>query len=180
MQIVPLDLLDTAQREEAATILRTALAHVESGYATPEAARAEVAEFDDDERLAFAALEGVELLGWIGAIRTYDHAWELHPLVVAPAQQRHGIGSALCAHLERHAAAAGVLTLYLGTDDDFGGTNLFGVDLFDDPPARLAGAEVTRGHPLAFYRRLGWQVIGAIPDANGRGKPDILMAKRIG
>jgi aminoglycoside 6'-N-acetyltransferase I len=36
------------------------------------------------------------------------------------------------------------------------------------------------GHPFAFYQKLGYEVVGVIPDANGFGKPDILMAKRIG
>jgi len=37
-----------------------------------------------------------------------------------------------------------------------------------------------RGHVFGFYQKLGYVVVGAIPDANGFGKPDILMAKRIG
>ncbi|HWA90777.1 MAG TPA: GNAT family N-acetyltransferase [Rhizomicrobium sp.] len=176
--IVPFDTLEAFQREQAAGILHRALAHMESGYSLPEA-REEVARFDGGARLAFAALDSAEVVGWVGAIKVYDHAWELHPLVVAPERRRDGIGRALCGHLERYAAAQGVLTLYLGTDDDFGGTNLSGTDLFDGLLAKLAGATVTTGHPLAFYMKLGWQVIGAIPDANGPGKPDILMAKRI-
>ena len=30
-----------------------------------------------------------------------------------------------------------------------------------------------------FYLRVGFHIVGVIPDANGFGKPDILMAKRI-
>jgi aminoglycoside 6'-N-acetyltransferase I len=36
------------------------------------------------------------------------------------------------------------------------------------------------GHPFFFYRKLGFEPAGLIPDANGFGKPDILMSKRIG
>jgi aminoglycoside 6'-N-acetyltransferase I len=31
-----------------------------------------------------------------------------------------------------------------------------------------------------FYRKLGFVIVGVVPDANGPGKPDILMAKRVG
>jgi aminoglycoside 6'-N-acetyltransferase I len=34
-------------------------------------------------------------------------------------------------------------------------------------------------HPFEFYLRVGYHIVGVIPDANGFGKPDILMAKRV-
>jgi hypothetical protein len=34
-----------------------------------------------------------------------------------------------------------------------------------------------RGHSYEFYQKLGFSIIGAMPDANGLGKPDIYMAK---
>jgi hypothetical protein len=34
-------------------------------------------------------------------------------------------------------------------------------------------------HPYEFYQKLGYQIVGVIPDANGPGKPDILMAKSL-
>jgi aminoglycoside 6'-N-acetyltransferase I len=35
-------------------------------------------------------------------------------------------------------------------------------------------------HPVDFYLRMGFEVVGLIPDANGPGKLDILMAKQVG
>lgn len=32
---------------------------------------------------------------------------------------------------------------------------------------------------LDFYRKLGFTTVGVVPDADGRGKPDILMAKAV-
>ena len=36
-----------------------------------------------------------------------------------------------------------------------------------------------KGHPYAFYQKLGYTIVGVMPDANGRGKPDIYLAKRV-
>jgi aminoglycoside 6'-N-acetyltransferase I len=35
------------------------------------------------------------------------------------------------------------------------------------------------GHPYAFYHRLGYTVVGVLPDVDGFGKHDTLVAKRI-
>ncbi|HEY8616998.1 GNAT family N-acetyltransferase [Phenylobacterium sp.] len=181
LRFVPLSELSSGQRAEAARILREALAHMPAAYNDPGEAEAEVAAFiDDEDREAIAALDGEAVLGWIGLIRTYDHAWELHPLVVDPRRQRGGVGTALTLALEARAAAAGVLTLYLGADDDYGGTSLFGRDLFPDVARKIGGIQSTaRGHALSFYQKLGYEVVGLIPDANGAGRPDIFMAKRL-
>ena len=34
-------------------------------------------------------------------------------------------------------------------------------------------------HPYEFYVKMGYKIVGVIPDANGIGKPDIWMAKRV-
>src|SRR5262245_28643606 len=145
-----------------------------------ETARAEVATFTTDpERMAIAAVAAGTLVGWIGAIRQSPAAWELHPLVVAPVQQGQGHGTSLVRALEREAARAGVCTIWLGTDDDFGGTTLFGADLYPDVLGNLGRIAPAGRHPYVFYRRLGYTVVGVLPDVNGLGKHDILMAKRI-
>jgi aminoglycoside 6'-N-acetyltransferase I len=73
-----------------------------------------------------------------------------------------------------------VLTLFLGSDDDYGGTTLFGRELWPDVAGHIAATETTaRGHALAFYRRHGYEITGLLPDVNGAGRPDIILAKRL-
>ena len=181
MEIVDFAGLPSSRHAEAARILREALAHLPSAYNAPGEAEAEVAlRCADSDWLGHAALEGERLVGWIGAIRTYSHGWEIHPLVVPPDRQRRGIGSALLTALEARARREGVLTLFLGSDDDYGGTSLFGRDLWPDVVSHVAVTEATaRGHALTFYRRHGYEIVGLLPDVNGAGRPDILLAKRL-
>lgn len=178
MDILPFQRLSRVQLAGAARILKDAFAHMPEAFDGKFAE--EVASFlTDEDRAAYAALEDGAVLGWIGRIETYSHAWELHPLVVDPPRQREGIGARLVQDLEARVKAAGIATLYLGSDDDYGGTNLFGADLFPDVAGKIATIAETGGHPFAFYRKLGYEVVGLIPDANGPGKPDIMMAKRL-
>jgi aminoglycoside 6'-N-acetyltransferase I len=180
LEIVPFAAISPSQRRQAADVLIQAFVHQPAAWSTPAEAVAEVDTFfNDPERSALAAIEAGELIGWIGVIQTYSHAWELHPIAVIPTRQRGGVGTALIRALEDHVRAKGVLTLYLGSDDDFGGTSLFGSDVWSDPLGALAAIEETAGHAFAFYRKQGYALVGLIPDANGPGKPDIWMAKRL-
>ena len=121
------------------------------------------------------------LLGWIGALPEYEgNAWELHPLIVHPAHQGRGIGRALVADLEEQVRGRGCLTIYLGTDDEDGMTSLSQVDLYENTWEHIANVQNLRGHPYTFYQKMGYTIVGVIPDANGWGKPDIWMAKRVG
>ncbi|MHB8628657.1 MAG: GNAT family N-acetyltransferase [Aggregatilineales bacterium] len=133
------------------------------------------------DRISRIALDDQgEVVGWIGGLPEYDGlVWELHPLVVRPDQQRQGIGRALVADLEVQVAARGGLTITLGTDDEMGMTSLFGIDLYADLPGAIATIRNLGNHPYEFYQKLGYIIVGVIPDANGLGKPDILMAKRV-
>jgi aminoglycoside 6'-N-acetyltransferase I len=133
MVIVDFGSLTAVQYTEAAGVLREALAHLPSGYQGPGEAEDEVKlRCTEEDWLGYAALDGERLVGWIGALKSYPRGWEIHPLVVAPDRQRCGIGSALLGALEAVARRADVLTLFLGSDDDYGGTNLFGRDLHQD------------------------------------------------
>lgn len=120
------------------------------------------------------------VLGWVGTLEDYDgHVWEVHPLAVAPDVQRGGIGRALLADVEALAAERGVGTLWLGTDDEDGRTSLSEGDPYPDLLATLAAIQNRGGHPYEFYQRCGFVLAGMLPDANGPGKPDIFMAKRV-
>jgi aminoglycoside 6'-N-acetyltransferase I len=179
--IVDFGRLTGAQLSSAAQVLRDALAHTPSGYHAAGIAEAEVAaRREATDWIGGGALQDERLVGWIGAIKTYEHGWEIHPLVVAPDRQRLGIGSTLLGQLEARARREGIVTLFLGSDDDYGGTNVFGVDVWPDVLSRAASVQAThRGHALDFYRRHGYAVVGLLPDVNAPGRHDILMAKRL-
>jgi aminoglycoside 6'-N-acetyltransferase I len=151
-----------------------------SGWKTVGSARDEVARVIA-EGFARGAAEGDVLLGWIGALPEYNgRVWELHPMVVRQDCRRRGVGRALVHALEREVSRRGGLTITLGTDDDSGMTSLSNVDLYEDVPRYLAELrDLGRGHPFRFYQKLGYVVTGVMPDANGPGRPDIYMSKRV-
>lgn len=146
-----------------------------------DAALAEVEESLTAERLSRIALDDDgRLLGWIGGMPGYNgRGWELHPLVVDPVRQGQGIGRALVYDLEEQVRRQGGLTILVGTDDETGMTSLGGALLYPDPLSHLAAIRNLLRHPFGFYQKLGFALVGVVPDANGIGKPDILMAKRV-
>jgi aminoglycoside 6'-N-acetyltransferase I len=129
---------------------------------------------------ARAYLEGERVLGWVGGLPEYDgRVWELHPIVVAFPARGRGIGRALVAAFEDEARARGGYTATLGSDDVSGATSLGGVDLYADLPAKIAAIRNLRRHPFEFYVKCGYTITGVVPDANGPGKPDIYLSKRL-
>jgi aminoglycoside 6'-N-acetyltransferase I len=179
--IVDLDPFDAGiVRQAAALLVEGFKDHWPDAWPQMDAALEEVRELLGEGRISRAALdEDSTVLGWIGGIASYGgKVWELHPLVVRPDLQRRGIGRALVADLETRVRERGGLTLWLGTDDEDGMTTLSGVDLYPNVLEHLANMKNLRGHPYEFYQKLGFSIIGAMPDANGPGKPDIYMAKR--
>ena len=120
------------------------------------------------------------VLGWIAGISQYDgHVWEMHPLVVRVSHQGKGIGRALVTDLEERVKDSGGLTIILGTDDENHQTTLAGVNLFPNVWEHITHIRNLKHHPYEFYQKLGYVIVGVIPDANGAGKPDILMAKSL-
>jgi aminoglycoside 6'-N-acetyltransferase I len=183
MHIVDLSPSDQGLVREAAALLVEGFRdHAQHPWPDMDAALAEVRASLGPGRIALVAIdEEGHACGWIGAAGHYDgHAWELHPLVVKPERQGQGIGRALVACLEERVAQRGGMTLWVGTDDEDGLTSLGGVDLYPDVLGHLARLQSRGRHPYTFYRKLGFAVVGVMPDANGFGKPDIYLAKRVG
>ncbi len=183
ISIVDLNPRDHASIEAAAAILVRAFAeHWPSAWPTQAEALEEVREFADaSDRICRLALNDAgEVIAWIGGIPEYDgHVWELHPLCVHPDWQGQGVGAALVRDFEARVAERGANTIFLGSDDEAKLTSLGGRDLYPDVLGAAADIQAQRGHPLGFYQKLGFVVVGVVPDANGPGKPDILMAKRV-
>jgi aminoglycoside 6'-N-acetyltransferase I len=151
-------------------------------WPTFEDALAEVQESLQPGRISRLALdEDGNALGWIGGIEEYEgNVWELHPLVVRLSCRRQGVGRALVADLENEVRKRGGHTVRLGTDDENDRTSLGGLDLYPNVLDKLRAIQNLGRHPFEFYLKAGFEIVGIIPDANGFGKPDILMAKRVG
>lgn len=172
---------DQAAIDQVASILVDGFReHWPDAWPTLEDAHNEVSESFDEGRISRVAVDdnGV-VLGWIGGQHFYSSVWELHPLVVRIDQQGKGIGRALVADLEELVRQRGAITLMLGSDDQDDMTTLSGIDLYADLWHHVANIKNLKGHPYEFYQKLGYNIVGVMPDANGIGKPDILMSKRL-
>jgi aminoglycoside 6'-N-acetyltransferase I len=168
--------------QQAARLLIDAFhEHWPDAWPTHEEAMKEVYEMLENERICRVAVEEKRiLLGIIGGIPGYDgNVWELHPLAVQPSEQGRGIGRALVEDLEEQVRLRGGLTITLGSDDEDSMTSLSNVDLYENLWEKIRDIRNYKNHPFEFYQKMGYVITGVVPDANGRGKPDILMGKRL-
>jgi aminoglycoside 6'-N-acetyltransferase I len=165
----------------AAALLHDAFHNRTDNWQDLDSARQEVLESLKEERISRVAVdESDSVVGWIGGIPTYSgHVWEIHPLVVAAQHRRRGVGRALVRDLETIVSRKGALTLWAGSDDESNETSLSAVDLYADLPSAIRDIRNLKGHPYEFYLRVGFRIVGVMPDANGVGKPDIFLAKRV-
>ena len=179
MDIVDLVLQPLKIRTQAASVLADAFPD-ENGWPTIELGLAEI-EWIARDGFVRAAVEQQQVLGWVGGLPEYrGRVWELHPIVVAKDRRLQGIGRVLVEAFEAEARRRGGLTATLGTDDHYGQTSVFDVNLYRDLPAHISGLrDLGERHPFLFYRKLGYVVTGLMPDANGRGRPDIYMSKAL-
>ena len=168
--------------QQAAQLMANAFReHWPEAWPTLEESLEEVHEMLENERICRISVdEQGNLQGIIGGIPGYDgNVWELHPLAVQPSLQGQGIGRALVKDLEEQVRLRGGLTITLGSDDEDNMTSLSNVDLYENLWEKIRDIRNYKNHPYEFYQKLGYIITGVVPDANGRGKPDILMAKRL-
>jgi aminoglycoside 6'-N-acetyltransferase I len=181
MKILNVTPENTRAIEQIAELLLEGFRESSTSWRTVEEAIDEVLESLRPKRISRIAVdERGDVLGWIGGIEEYGgHVWELHPLVVRQDCRRQGLGRSLVADFEVQVAQRGGHTVRLGTDDENCRTTLGGIDLYPGVLDKLRTIENRGHHPFEFYLKIGYHVVGVVPDANGFGKPDILMAKRI-
>lgn len=179
--VVSLEAEDERGIDEVASLLVRSFRVVSPTWApTLERARAIVVEALAPGYINRALVLAGRTVGWVGARHDYGAVWELHPLVVDDSVRGRGIGRALVDEIVGLVGEQGALTLLLGTSDEANLTNLAGRDLFRDPLAILQSIEASRVHPLGFWLKVGFAVVGVVPDAEGIGKPTILLARPIG
>jgi len=182
MKIISLTLTDEKLLQQAAQLLVDAFReHWPGAWQTHEAGLEEVHEMLAPDRIFQAAVDDEgNLLGLIGGIPEYEgQVWELHPLAVQPSMQGQGVGRALVENFEEQVRQRGGLTIMLGTDDEDDMTTLANVNLYENTWEKIQSIQNLKNHPYTFYQRMGYVIIGVMPDANGRGKPDIFMGKRV-
>lgn len=182
LQVVDLTPDSGALNDQAARLLFDAFQGRTVDWQDIESARQEVLASLAPDRISRVLVDGAGIVrGWIGGVPQYGgRVWEIHPLVVSGSHRGQGVGRALVEDLERLAALRGALTLWAGSDDEHDETTLSGRDLYPDIPGALRAIRNLRHHPYGFYLRVGFRIAGVLPDANGRGKPDIFLAKRVG
>jgi aminoglycoside 6'-N-acetyltransferase I len=162
--------------------VRAGRAHAPDWLRTVQDAHEVIEEALQPDKACRALLDDGKPLGWVAAGPAWGRVWELHPLLVDPDHQRRGYGRLLADDIERFAADAGALTMQLSTSDTTGATTLSGVDLYADPAgalSRIGVVDERAGHAFQFWCKLGYTVVGVLPDAEGPGMPSISLAKRL-
>lgn len=79
--------------------------------------------------------------------------WELHPVIVRKDNRYSGIGTRFLKALEEEAAKRGGITVYLGTDDEFGRTSLSGTHLYEDMYDKIKNIRNIGKHLYEFYEK---------------------------
>ena len=180
--IIDLKQSEQTHIDQAATVLyETFISKGVDARPSWERAAREVQECLDDRYICLGWLNDSTLIGWAGLRPLYAKVtWELHPLVVREDRQRQGIGRVLLNAVEAEARRNGALNITLGTDDESGSTSLSQTDWTKHSVLNaLQDVRNLREHPYQFYQKCGYQIVGVIPDANGKGKPDIWMWKQL-
>jgi len=182
MKIITLQTNDKKLIHQAAQLIVDAFReHWSNAWSTFEDGSEELNEMLEDGKICRAAIDDDgKLLGIIGGMPQYDgHVWELHPLAVQPSIQRQGIGRALVEDFEEQVCQRDGFTITLGSDDEDSMTSLSNIDLYENTWDKIRNIHNLKGHPFEFYQKMGFVITGVVPDANGIGKPDILMSQRV-
>ncbi|HGK7400531.1 TPA: aminoglycoside 6'-N-acetyltransferase AAC(6')-Iaf [Citrobacter freundii] len=166
---------------EAAKILKKSFLDVgNESWGDIKKAIEEVEECIEHPNICLGICLDDKLIGWTGLRPMYDKTWELHPMVIKTEYQGKDFGKVLLRELETRAKGRGIIGIALGTDDEYQKTSLSMIDInerniFDE----IENIKNINNHPYEFYKKCGYMIVGIIPNANGKRKPDIWMWKDI-
>ncbi len=170
-------LINSEQLLQCGEILTNSLPR---GWKNLEEAMREIQERLIPENILLCALIEEEVVGWAGMLAPeYDgRVFELHPLAVKEKYRGQGIGEKLVTALESIAKEKGGLTLWAGSDDDSeeGETSFANINLYENLPDKMTKFKAGH-HPGGFYLKIGFTLVGVLPNASGPGKPDLFFAK---
>lgn len=146
-EIIDLNAHDAELVDRLADITFSAFRESAPGWIpTIDLARNQVVAAGAQGRRGRVMIQEGQAIAWIGLIEG-RHVWEIHPLAVATDHQYKGIGHMLVEDVSHIAKAAGALTLFAGTSDEDGTTNLFGLDLYANPVNAIKHLQATgRSH----------------------------------
>lgn len=179
IEIVDLTAADTRWNADIAAFLQPCFAQFAPAWLPDAAAcREEVQESFDPGRRSRVLLEDGRPAGWVGAIED-DHNWEIHPIAVAAFAQRRGYGLRLVNDVLALAGEAGAVAVWAGTSDETGSTSFSELDLYTHPAAAFGPWTAHPEHPVNFWFKTGFSLVGVMPDDEGLGKPGLHFAKRI-
>lgn len=144
-----------------------------------ESCKKEIQEsFQPGRRSRVLLTEDGRAAGWIGAI-TDEHLWEIHPIAVSPQDQRLGYGRMLVTDFISLAKESGAVAVWAGTSDETHSTSFSRIDLYRNASTALENFNAPEDHPVNFWSKVGFSLVGVMPDEEGLGKPGIHFAKRI-
>ncbi|HFT7046578.1 TPA: AAC(6')-Ia family aminoglycoside 6'-N-acetyltransferase [Citrobacter braakii] len=166
---------------EAAKILKKTFLDIKNNsWPDIESAINEVEECIEHPNICLGICDKSKLIGWIGLRPMYNKTWELHPMVISTEYQGKGIGKRLINELEKRAKEKGIIGIALGTDDENSKTSLSMCDINETNIFNeINNIRNINNHPYEFYKKCGYIIVGIIPNANGKRKPDIWMWKDI-
>jgi aminoglycoside 6'-N-acetyltransferase I len=153
--------------------------HAPQWLPTRAHAREEIDDALEEGKLSFVAMAHGHPCGWVSGLHAYGRLWEIHPLLIAPTHQGQGHGRRLVEHIEARLIERGALTIFVGTSDETGATNMHQSDLYADPGAAISNFEARSDHAVRFWQHMGYTLVGMIPDAEGPGLPSLQLCKRV-
>jgi aminoglycoside 6'-N-acetyltransferase I len=176
-------IVDLLGQEDAALLRGVAdllVVAVPTIYGDVTEALADVVQFAPEDLSMIARDPEGTPIGWLHAEHFRGQASaEIKLVAVHPSRRRQGVGRTLVMAAEERMRGCGCVTMLATAGDTRGRTSLYGIDVTEDAPRLLAEFRCHADHPAGFFLRIGYRLVGLLPDAYGPGKHDLTLARRI-